>query len=111
MNEFLNIAPEGRDEIRGECDGLGVIQNDIEGTERKVEKISKEELMKKLGMTEEEMGKVSGGESLEECYARVDAWQMACLGKCGEGARACRHNCYSTWEHERFVCHSQYGNR
>ena len=97
--------------MRRSAENPEIIQDNLERKVRTVEKISKEELMKKLGMTEEEMGKVSGGESLEECYARVDAWQMACLGKCGEGARACRHNCYSTWEHERFVCHSQYGNR
>ncbi len=76
-----------------------------------MEKISKEELMKKLNLTEEETEKVSGGESLQECYARADKQQMACLGKCPERARGCIQICYNEWETERHICHSQYGNR
>ena len=76
-----------------------------------MEKISKEELMEKLNLTEEELEKVTGGESLEECYARADKQQMACLGNCRDRARACRQTCYSIWENERFICHSQHRNQ
>ena len=52
--------------MRRSAENPEIIQDNLERKVRTVEKISKEELMKKLGMTEEEMGKVSGGESLEE---------------------------------------------
>ena len=50
---------------------------------RKMEKINKEELMKKLNLTEEEMEKVAGGDIIDvECRNRCISQKAEVLATC-----------------------------
>ena len=56
------------------------MQNDFERKVRTMEKINREELMKRLNLTEEELEKITGGVNLE-CFSK-------CIMKGSEGSNS-----------------------
>ena len=75
----MNIAPENCDKISGKCEVPVIIQNNIEGMEREMEKISKEELMEKLNLSEADLKKVAGGEGGDECLSKCEDDYKRCM--------------------------------
>ena len=71
-----------------------------------MEKINKEELMKKLNLSEEDLTKVAGGESSDNCILQCNVLFFnckracrgcdydACMGRCYDWTNTCLENCH-----------------
>ena len=77
-NEFMTVCLSAADRVRNRT----LFEREV----RTMEKITKEELMKKLNLTEEELEKVVGGLSCEEqclfLYDPGDPRLISCRGEC-----------------------------
>ena len=62
-----------------------------------MEKISKEELMKKLSLTGDDLLNVVGGAHYNECEQRCAAGYSSCIQCCIGADATCADNCYAVY--------------